>query len=467
MSSKQNKTYFLPKSDKSPPPKKTKLDKTEDNWLVHAAEVYSNSWGGERVVNERIVGSFSSKAEAIENGKSALSSMSMCEDLFDQNGRMKTADETDCWAWVEDTSARVGEEGGVIFKVEGDIGDERYVRITRVSVDQPIEVNEPDKDEFIDLTVEKTELKISSKVKGKPTKDIWLLEEIKYDYYEHKSELHVKSLLGLFSNKTAATKNAKEAFANKYKQYIHITSQKLPCKDLFGSDGKMKKVEETGWKDAGRQGDGHLATTTIDNSDNLGESGGLLYKVEYTRYMYEVSVTKTTLDTYLETSRNIWLVLEARLDDRDDDDDVDDFYYNQKKIIGIFASKSNAMTNAKEAFNKNYKEYVYIMKRNAKSGMVSYEKMKKLEEPGWENSVSTRTDNSAKFGGSAGLLYKVAFVDGYTYEVSIEKTAMDKPIEKRDFDKEGRKIDDSDGKIDYRDFIPKTWMYALDQTVEC
>ena len=49
------------------------------------------------------------------------------------------------------------------------------------------------------------------KVEGKPTKEVWLVEEIKYDYYEHKSELHVKSLLGLFSNKTAATKNGKEA----------------------------------------------------------------------------------------------------------------------------------------------------------------------------------------------------------------------------------------------------------------
>ena len=126
---------------------------------MHAADVYCNSWNGQRVVNERIVGSFSSKAKAIETGKSAMSSLSLCEDLFDLNGRMKTADETDCWPWVEDNSDSVGEEGGVIFKVEGDIGDERYVRITRVSVDQDVErgnmdrskleVDEPDKDEYM------------------------------------------------------------------------------------------------------------------------------------------------------------------------------------------------------------------------------------------------------------------------------------------------------------------------------
>ena len=447
-----------------------KVVKREEKWLVHAAEVYCNSWNGERVVNERLVGSFSSKDKAIENARGAMSRMSMCEDLFDQNGKMKPADETDCWTSVEDTSNSVGEEGGVIFKVEGDIGDERYVRITRESFDQPIErenrdrseleVKEPDEDENQDLSVEKAEPAASRKVK--PTMEIWLVQEIKYDYYEHKSELHVKSLLGVFSNKKAATKNAREAFANKYKQYIHITGQKLPSKDLFGSDGKMKKVEETGWKEAWRQGDGQLATTTIDNLDSLGESGGLLYKVEYSRYMYEVYVTKTTLDTYLESSRNIWLVQEARFDDRDDDDEVDDFYYNEKKIIGIFASKSIAMTNAKEAFNKNYKEYVYILKRNAKFGIGSYETMKKLEEPGWEDSVSTRTDNASKVGGSGGLLHKVKFMDGYSYEVSIEKTGMDKPIEKRDFDKEGKMIDESDGKIDYRDFIPKSWMYVSD-----
>ena len=74
-----------------------KVVKREEKWLVHAAEVYCNSWNGERVVNERLVGSFSSKDKAIENARGAMSRMSMCEDLFDQNGRMKPANETDCW----------------------------------------------------------------------------------------------------------------------------------------------------------------------------------------------------------------------------------------------------------------------------------------------------------------------------------------------------------------------------------
>ena len=122
-------------------------------------------------------------------------------------------------------------------------------------------------------------------------------------------------------------------------------------------------------------------------------------------------------------------MLEARFDDRDDDDGVDDFYYNQKKIIGIFPTKSIAMTNAKKAFKKNYKEYVNVIKRNAKCGIGSYETIRRLEDAGWEDSVSSRTDNSSKVAGSGGLLHKVDFVDGFTYEVFIEKTAMDKPIE--------------------------------------
>ena len=65
-------------------------------WVVQIAEVNYNSWKGERVVEERIVGSFSLKSDAIKNARFAISSLPMCEDLFGDDGFMNNADETDC-----------------------------------------------------------------------------------------------------------------------------------------------------------------------------------------------------------------------------------------------------------------------------------------------------------------------------------------------------------------------------------
>ena len=96
-------------------------------WVVQAAEVYCNSWTRARVVEEKIVGSFSLKSDAIENAKVAMSNLWMCENLFDNDGYM--ADETDeYWSVMKDSSDSVGEEGGVVFKVEQDGGTERYCK---------------------------------------------------------------------------------------------------------------------------------------------------------------------------------------------------------------------------------------------------------------------------------------------------------------------------------------------------
>ena len=123
-------------------------------WVVQAAEVYYNGWKRERVVQEKIVGSFSSKSDAIENARLAMSNLPSCEDLFGKDGYMENSDETG-WSVMEDTSDSIGDQGGIFFKVEDDEGSERYVSITRVNLDQPIiegntdeSESEQDEDEY-------------------------------------------------------------------------------------------------------------------------------------------------------------------------------------------------------------------------------------------------------------------------------------------------------------------------------
>ena len=115
-------------------------------WVVQAAEVYYNGWKRERVVEEKIVGSFSSKSDAIKNAKLAMSNLPSCEDLFGNDGYMENSDQTG-WSVMEDTSDSLGDQGGVVFKVEDAEGSERYVNITRVSLDQPIREGNKDESE--------------------------------------------------------------------------------------------------------------------------------------------------------------------------------------------------------------------------------------------------------------------------------------------------------------------------------
>ena len=102
-------------------------------------EVYYNSWRGNKMVTEKILGSFFLKSDAVKNAKLALSNLPNCGDLFGNDGYMKNRDEiTDYnWSVVEDSSDSFGEEGGVILKVED--AKMQYVKITKVSLDQPIQ----------------------------------------------------------------------------------------------------------------------------------------------------------------------------------------------------------------------------------------------------------------------------------------------------------------------------------------
>ena len=103
-------------------------------------EVYYNSWNGNKVVEEKIVGSFFLKSDAVKNAKLALSNLPNCGDLFGNDGYMKNRDEITDYPWsvMEDSSDRFRGEGGVIFKVEDVEGNGRYAKITKVSLDQPI-----------------------------------------------------------------------------------------------------------------------------------------------------------------------------------------------------------------------------------------------------------------------------------------------------------------------------------------
>ena len=401
-------------------------------WVVQAAEVNYNSWKGERVVKEKIVGSFSLKSDAIKNAKFAISSLPMCGDLFDEDGYMKNADETE-WAWsvMEDSSNSVGEKGGVIFKVEGDEGDGGYASITKVTLDRPIteenEVesrSESDEDEHCNLqSMNTTEDKpaVSKEMKSDPIKEVWLVEETKYDFYKYDIDAHVKRLIGLFSTKAGAMDDAKKAFTSDYKGFCYVTGEApIP---LFGSDGKMKKVEETGWKDAGRLM-GQPATT-MDNTANIGESGGYLYRVEYHRYMYEVSIRKVALDRYVASDKAVWLVQEAQKDCLESDPN---FYEQENKLIGFFFDKPTAMKIAKDVFTKNFKVTTAAMKE--KNLNWRDEENRKAMKALLKNRPTTKTDNSAKVEESGGLLYKVSLHQAFMYEVSIEKTFLDTTIKK-------------------------------------
>ena len=145
-------------SVKSPPSKKPKHTEAKEKlhkkaaealtsiWVLSVAEKHFNSWKSQESVDEKQIGSYSSKTKAIENAKVAMSNLPMCEDIFDEDGRMKT-DETD-WETAEDNSDTLGDHGGVLFNVEGGDGDGWHVSINRVNLDQQIlKRTEDDEDE--------------------------------------------------------------------------------------------------------------------------------------------------------------------------------------------------------------------------------------------------------------------------------------------------------------------------------
>ena len=331
---------------------------------------------------------------------------------------------------MEDSAGSVGEQGGVIFKVEGDEGDGWYASIIKVSLDQPIiaeedEVesrSESDEDEHRNLQSMNTredKPAVSKEIKSNPIKEVWLVEETKYDFYEYDIDAHVKRLIGLISTKAGAMGHAKEAFTSDYKGFCHVTGE-APVPP-FGSDGKMKKVEETGWKDAGRL-TGQPATI-MDNAANVGEFGGSLYRMECHRYMYEVSIRKNALDRYVASDRAVWLVQESQRDCLEFDPN---FYEQENKLIGFFFDKPTALKTAKEIFTKNFKVTTAAMKEKNLNGRD--EENRRAMKALLKNRPTTMTDNSAKMGETGGLLYKVSLHQAFMYEVSIQKTFLDTPL---------------------------------------
>ena len=160
----------------------------------------------------------------------------------------------------------------------------------------------------------------------------------------------------------------------------------------------MKKVEETGWKNAGRLM-GQLAAAK-DNSTSVGESGGLLYKVEYHGYSYQVSIRKISLDKYVESSGTVWLVQEAQ---RDCHEVEVDFYGQENKLVGFYFNKPAALKIAKEVFTRNYKVSTRALKDKNLNGRD--EENRKAMEAILEERPSTTltvTDNSAEVAESGG-----------------------------------------------------------------
>ena len=84
--------------------------------------------------------------------------------------------------------------------------------------------------------------------------------------------------VGAFSSKAAAIENAKVSMTN-------IDN----CEDLFGPDGEM---EVDGWEDV------------EDNSDTVGDDGGLLFRVSGEGEEYSVSIKKVTLNKPIKKKKS-------------------------------------------------------------------------------------------------------------------------------------------------------------------
>ena len=109
--------------------------------MVETSEVskYRRSDGED--VTQTLVGAFSSKAAAVENGKVSIANLSYCEGLFGPDGKMVVEGNWEqLWDEVEDNSDTVGDDGGLLFKLRGD-SEECSVSIKKVILNQNIKKN--------------------------------------------------------------------------------------------------------------------------------------------------------------------------------------------------------------------------------------------------------------------------------------------------------------------------------------
>ena len=111
----------------------------ENIWVVELSEtqIFKRNAGHEDT--HTTVGAFSSKKTAIQNAKVALTNVDNCGDLFGPDGELGSGRGywEGFWEDVQDNSATVGKDGGVVFSVGGE-RQEVSVSIKRVTLNKPI-----------------------------------------------------------------------------------------------------------------------------------------------------------------------------------------------------------------------------------------------------------------------------------------------------------------------------------------
>ena len=107
----------------------------ENIWVVELSEtqIFKRNAGHEDT--HTTVGAFSSKKTAIQNAKVALTNMDNCGHLFGPDWEGFCVE--GFWEDVQDNSATVGKDGGVVFSVEGEM-QKVSVSIKRVTLNKPI-----------------------------------------------------------------------------------------------------------------------------------------------------------------------------------------------------------------------------------------------------------------------------------------------------------------------------------------
>jgi hypothetical protein len=145
--------------------------------------------------------------------------------------------------------------------------------------------------------VKKRKLEAKETASSKPEEaKVWLVTtETLHDGYSRERESKV---VGVYSTKDVAIQNAKVAFTNLDN-----------CDSCFDDDGKFDPEE---WEDY------------TDNSDKLGEKGGVLYEVngaegeEYKVMVEKINMNKSVKDKSVKGQG--WGVVEESDDEESDDD---------------------------------------------------------------------------------------------------------------------------------------------------
>ena len=136
-----NILFFLADPSSSNAAKEKVAESTLENiWVVELSEtqIFKRNAGHEDT--HTTVGAFSSKKTAIQNAKVALTNVDNCGHLFGPDGELGSGRgfcEEGFWEDVQDNSATVGKDGGVVFSVGGE-RQEVSVSIKRVTLNKPI-----------------------------------------------------------------------------------------------------------------------------------------------------------------------------------------------------------------------------------------------------------------------------------------------------------------------------------------